>query len=79
MTFKIDCTNSADPWTDHGYAEWRPSAEQVRRQWLAMMGLSQREIDQDCKLDPPVDIDEELEQYNAMFDVNRLNEQNRAS
>ena len=40
-----------------------------------MMGMDDTEIALECEADPPHDFDEELEHYNAMFDIQRLNAQ----
>jgi hypothetical protein len=36
---------------------------------MEMMGFSPNEIDQDCKIRPPTNIDEELREYNAMLAI----------
>ncbi len=69
-------TRSPDPWTEDGYADWQLDPFAIRRQWMEMMGLSQDEIDENCELDPPTDIDEELSQYNAMFVIQDINARN---
>lgn len=68
-------TSSPDPWTECGFAEWRQNAVSVRRAWMEMMGLSGEEIEEQCVTDPPVDLDEELAQYNAMFAIQNINKQ----
>ena len=67
-------TQSADPWTDNGYSDWRDNAIQVRRAWMTMMGLSQEEIERECGLGNVADFDEEIGQYNAMVDIERMND-----
>ena len=66
-------TNVADPWTAHGYSQWH-NAENVRREWMRMMGLSEDEITESINDDPPIDLDDEIAEYNAMFRIQRLNE-----
>ena len=41
-------------------------AEQIRREWLGLMGLSQDEIDEDVADDPPRDADQERKQLAAI-------------
>ena len=49
------------------------SAMEVRRTWMQMMGFTDCEIQEECRIDPPIDLDEEIEQYNAMFDIQEHN------
>ena len=44
-------------------------ASSVRREWMGMMGFSPDEIDQDCIIHPPMNIDEELQEYNATLAI----------
>lgn len=78
MTFDLglQTTSSPDPWTESGYSEWKQYARSVRRAWMEMMGLSDEEIEEQCVIEPPTDLDEELTQYNAMFEVQAINKQN---
>ena len=41
-------------------------AEQIRREWLAEMGLLQSEIDESVADDPPIDADQERKQLAAI-------------
>ena len=41
-------------------------AEQIRRQWLAAMGLSQDEIDESVRDEPPTDANLERKQLAAI-------------
>lgn len=66
-------TSQADPWTQHGYSKW--NAMDVRREWMRMMGMSEEDIAEVCIVDPPTDFDEELSQYNAMFQIEQRNDQ----
>lgn len=63
-------TRNCDPWSR--YSNWQ-TARSVREAWMRMMGLSDEEIAEHCVDCPPLDLDEELAQYNAMFDVQELN------
>ena len=45
----------------------------IRREWMAMAGLTVEEIDEECELDPPGNLDEELAEYNAMLEIERIN------
>lgn len=47
----------------------------TRKAWLAMMGLDEQEIAENCEHCPPTDLDEELRQYNAMLEIQQLNRQ----
>lgn len=47
-------------------AEVERPATVVRRKWLSMMGMSEAEIDDECRRDPPVDLDAELAELLAM-------------
>lgn len=69
-------TYKADPWTQDGYSNWKPSREaalNVRRQWMQMMGVPQDEIDEYCAEDQPADFDEEMAEYNSMVRVEEVN------
>ena len=73
-TFNLtQSTSSPDPWTASGYSEWRQDAWNVRRAWMKMMGMSEEEIEEQCKHCPPTNLDEEIEQYNAMFAIQNMN------
>lgn len=63
-------TSSADPWSQ--YSEWKVNALEVRRQWMEMMGLSDEEIEEYCAPGQFADLDEELEQYNAMVRIQKF-------
>lgn len=58
-------TDAPDPWTASGYSHWQKNAAQIRRQWMAIMGFSAEEIEEAIEHSPPIDIDEEMAQYNA--------------
>ena len=45
------------------------TAEQIRREWLALMGLDQDEIDDLCQSFPATDPDEEQIQLDAMRQI----------
>ncbi len=60
-------TSSVDPLENS--AKWINNAEQVRRAWMEMMGMSDEDIEYHLVNDPPTDLDEELTQYNAMCRV----------
>ena len=62
-----------DPWSESGYSNWYNVLE-VRKAWMRMMGLDDSEITQQCAHSPPTDFDEELSHYNAMFDIQEMNE-----
>lgn len=72
----LQTTSSPDPWTECGYSEWKQDVGSVRRAWMEMMGLSDEEIAEQCTIEPPSNLDEELAQYNAMFDIQAINKQN---
>ncbi len=65
-------TSVPDPWSESGYSQWQ-NAHNVRVAWMEMMGLSHDEIEEQCAYCPPVDLDEELSQYNAMFAIQEMN------
>lgn len=44
-------------------------ATAVRRRWLGMMGMSESEIDDACRRDPPVNLDAELAELVAMVRI----------
>ena len=69
-----ESTQSVDPWTDNGYSDWRDNALEVRRAWMTMMGLSNDEIEKECRPGNKADFDEELGQYNAMVDIDAIND-----
>ena len=50
------------------------NALKVRKQWMQMMGFPEAEIDDECRRDPPTDLDEELRNYNAMFAIQSRNQ-----
>lgn len=67
-------TSVADPWSD--YSDWQTTgALRVRHEWMRMMGLDEEEIAEKCADDPPTSFDEELANYNAMFDIQRMNQE----
>lgn len=68
----VSSTSQPDPWSE--YSSWH-NARNVREAWMRMMGMSEEEIARECESDPPLDLDEELENYNAMFEIQRLNAQ----
>ena len=68
----LQTTNVPDPWSESGYSQWH-NARNVRVAWMEMMGLSRDEIEEQCEHCPPVDLDEELSQYNAMFALQEMN------
>ena len=70
-------TGVADPWTTFGYSEWQEDALSVRRRWMEMMRLPQEEIEEHCRTGTYADLDEELEEYNAIFRVQEMNEASR--
>ena len=47
-------------------------AEQIRRQWLAKMGLAQDEIDEDVDFDPPRDPERERQQLDAIREIQKV-------
>lgn len=49
----------------------------IRKQWMRMMGLDDDEIERNCIENPPVDIDEEVAQLSAAFNILTLNEYRR--
>lgn len=57
-------TSCADPWTQNGYSTWQ-TAGQIRRQWMQIMGFTEEEILEAIEHSPPIDIDEEIAQFNA--------------
>ena len=61
-----------DPWSESGYSNWYNALE-VRKAWMRMMGLDDDEIAEQCEHSPPSDLDEELSDYNAMFDIQEIN------
>ena len=63
-------TNLPDP--SSGYSDWTDAME-IRRTWMRMMGMDDDEIEGHCQECPAVDLDEEIAQYNAMFEVERIN------
>lgn len=65
-------TETADPWAS--YAQWHSSGLQIRRQWMTMMGFSREEVEEHCAAGCEADVDEELEQYNAAFRIQELNQ-----
>lgn len=56
-------TSTTDPRA--GYSDWRTNALSVRRNWMELLGFEQDEIDAVCVDGTILDLDEELEQYNA--------------
>ncbi len=64
-------TQICDPWSQ--YSNWQ-SVRTVREEWMRMMGLSEEEIAEHCVACPPTDLDEEIAQYNAMFDIQEMNQ-----
>ncbi len=66
-------TNSPDPWTESGYSQWAQNALSIRWEWMKMMGFSRDEIEEHCRHCPPANLDEEMSQYNAMFDIQAMN------
>jgi len=66
-------TQLPDPWSEYGYSNWHGPME-VRIAWLRMMGFDADEIEEQCKHCPPIDLDEELANYNAMFAIQDANE-----
>jgi hypothetical protein len=52
-------------------ADERRMAMQIRRQWLAKMGLSQAEIDESVRDDPPTDANLERKQLAAIERIQR--------
>jgi hypothetical protein len=67
-----ESTRSSDSSARHS---GKQSARSVREAWMRMMGLSEQEIAEHCIGCPPVDLDEELDQYNAMLDIKELNQE----
>jgi len=49
------------------------SAMEVRKLWLRMMGLDKAEIDEQCRYLPPTNLADELADYNAMCDIQEMN------
>lgn len=47
------------------YSDWRMNALSVRRNWMELLGFGQEEIDAACIEGTVLDLDEELEEYNA--------------
>lgn len=45
----------------------------IRWEWMKMMGFSSDEIEEHCRHCPPANLDEEMSQYNAMFDIQAMN------
>ncbi len=63
----VRSTSSVDPLGKS--AKWINNAEEIRRHWMELMGMSQEDIKYHLINDPPTDPDEELAQYNAMFRI----------
>ena len=40
---------------------------------MRMMGLDDDEIAEQCEHSPPTDLDDELSNYNAMFEIQEIN------
>ena len=67
-----ESTRLPDPWSESGYADWY-NALDVRKAWMRMMGLDDDEIAEQCEHSPPTDLDDELSNYNAMFEIQEIN------
>ena len=73
----LDSTCQVTPLHDSraGDSDWIANSAKVRKAWLGMMGLDEQEIAENCEHCPPTDLDEELRQYNAMLEIQKLNRQ----
>ena len=78
-SFDTTSTKSADPWTDAGYSQWLDQALTLRRQWMGMMGLGDEEINLACQPGSHADLEEELAQYNAMLQIQQINQKKSRS
>lgn len=71
-TAKLDIDDCTATWSARPDGEWRENAIQIRREWMMAMGLSQEEIEIACGPGAEADLDEEIAQRNAMWQIEEL-------
>ena len=62
----------ADPWNAYGYSDWILDPFSIRREWMTLMGLSMEEIEEHCQPGQDLDVAEELEEYNAILEIQQF-------